>query len=230
MSATEFFRNLELELKEGIDKILHHPFVKRIEDGWLNKAQLQYFAKQYSVYCRYFPRFLAAAAANIPDDQTRLPIIENLWEEHGEGKLAKSHRILFNNFAYALGVTKEELNSVTPLATTEICCSNLLNLCQDEHFLVSLGALGPGTEFFTNDEYQIIENGLKKYDFLSADDIEFWTVHISLDEDHYSELVGAVEPWATTVEHRYMIRTGAKRAIDLELLFWEGLEDNLPGR
>ena len=159
-----------------------------------------------------------------------MPIIENLWEEHGEGKLAKSHRILFNKFAAALDIEEKELYAVEPLPTTRICCENLLNLCHDGHFVESLGALGPGTEFFTNSEYAIIEKGLKNYDFLSADDIEFWTVHISLDETHYSEMLEALEPWTHSLENRYMIKSGAKKAIDLEILFWDGLEDNLPGR
>ena len=226
----EFFKELEGELREGIDKILNHPFLRRIDDAWLDKKQLQYFVKQYSVYCKHFPRFLAAAAANIPDDKTRMPIVENLWEEHGEGKIEKSHRILYNNFAASLGVSAEELNAAKALPTTSICCENLLNLCHDGHFIESLGALGPGTEFFTNEEYSIIANGLKKYDFLTDEDIEFWLVHISLDEDHYSEMLEALEPWAKTLENRYLIKTGAKKAIDLEILFWDGLEDNLPGK
>lgn len=226
----DFFKELENELREGIDKILHHPFLKRIDDAWLNQTQLKYFVEQYSVYCRYFPRFLAAAAANIPDDKTRMPIVENLWEEHGEGKLSKSHRILFNKFAASLGLSEKDLDAVEPLATTRICCENLINLCHDGHFIESLGALGPGTEFFTNEEYSIIANGLRKYDYLSDKDIEFWLVHISLDEDHYSEMIDCLRPWANTLENRYLIKTGAKKAIDLEILFWDGLEDNLPGR
>ena len=226
----QFFRDLESELREGIDKIIKHPFIKRIDDAWLNKEQLKYFVEQYYIYCTYFPRFLAAAAANIPDDKTRMPIVENLWEEHGEGKLSLSHRILFEKFALSLGLDKEHLSNVKPLPTTQICCENLINLCHDGHFLESLGALGPGTEFFTNEEYSIIQRGLKKYDFLTEDDIYFWTVHISLDEDHYSEMLEAIEPWAEKLENRYLIKSGAKKAIDLEILFWDGLEDNLPGR
>lgn len=226
----QFFRDLESELREGIDKIIKHPFIKRIDDAWLNQEQLKYFVEQYYIYCTYFPRFLAAAAANIPDDKTRMPIVENLWEEHGEGKIELSHRILYEKFALSLGLSKEHLANVEPLPTTQICCENLINLCHDGHFLESLGALGPGTEFFTNEEYSIIERGLKKYDFLTDEDIHFWTVHISLDEDHYSEMLEAIEPWTEKVENRFLIKSGAKKAIDLETLFWDGLEDNLPGK
>ena len=226
----DFFKELEGELQPQIDKILNHPFLNRIKDGWLDKRQLHYFVGQYGIYCRYFPRFLAAAAANIPDDPTRMALVENMWEEHGEGVLEKSHRILYNNFAKAVGYTIEELEQVPPLATTEICIENLLDMCRNKHFLVGLGALGPGTEYFTNSEYSIIESGMKKFDFLSADDIEFWTVHISLDEHHYSDMVDAIKGWTTTDENKERIRKGALKALALEHIFWEGLEDNLPGK
>jgi len=32
------------------------------------------------------------------------------------------------------------------------------------------------------------------------------------------------------LENKYLIKSGAKKAIDLETLFWDGLEDNLPGK
>ncbi|MFK7904750.1 MAG: TenA family transcriptional regulator [Chitinophagales bacterium] len=219
-----YFKELEDSLREGIDKILKHPFLKRIEEASLTKLQLQYFAKQYSIYCYYFPRFLAATAANIPYDETRMPIIENLWEEHGEGKMSKSHRMLYNNFAASLGVTVKELKEAQPLASTQTCVSTLFNLCLNGSFIESLGALGPGTEFFTSEEYSIIANGLAKYDFLTDKDIEFWTVHISLDEAHYSEMVDILVPYIDTEENRRLVKEGAEAAIELELSFWDGLE------
>ncbi|MCP3929035.1 MAG: hypothetical protein GY705_08040 [Bacteroidetes bacterium] len=224
----EFFRLLEKDIDQGIQKILHHPFLDRIKNVSLSKSQLQFFAKQYYIYCTYFPRFLAAVAGNIPDDKTRMPIIQNIWEEHGSGDLQRSHRALFLQFAKALDITTDELKKTEPLASTQICVENLINLCHSSHFLESLGALGPGTEFFTSEEYELIADGLRKYDFLDEKALEFWTIHIALDVEHYSGIVKAMEPWVTTQSNRYLIKVGAKKAIDLELLFWEGLEDNLP--
>lgn len=226
----KFFNELESDLREGIDKILKHPFLKRIEAGSLDKNQLQYFAKQYDVYCKHFPRFLAACAANITDDATRMPIVENLWEEHGEGNIKGSHRVLYEHFLKGCGINVDAQKEIIPLPSTLVCCENLLQICQGGHFLESLGALGPGTEFFTNEEYEIILSGLKKYDFLSEKDLEFWAVHISMDEEHYSEMLEAIAPWATTLENKFLIKSGAKKAVDLEILFWDGLEVSLPGR
>ena len=188
---------------------------------------MQDFAEQYAIYCYHFPRFLAATAANIPDDKARFPIIKNLWEEHGEGNIEKSHRTLYQNFGKALHLNIGNLASIEALESTTYCVEKLLNICQKTHFLESLGALGPGTEFFTSDEYQKVAEGLKKYDFLNKNDILFWTVHISLDETHYSDMINVLIPYIENVENQKLIKRGAKQAVALELLFWNGLEENL---
>jgi pyrroloquinoline-quinone synthase len=226
----DFLRQLENELEPEIKKILDHPFIRRIQDAWLTKDQLQYFAKQYNIYCQYFVRFLSACASNIPDDKTRMPVIVNLWEEHGEGNIEKSHRVLFEQFAMAVGLNTRDLQLAKPLYSTSICCENLFNISRDHHFLMSMGALGPGTEYFTSDEYSLIYEGLKKYDFLDETSLTFWKVHIGLDDMHYSEFCRALEPWLHDDEARGWVSMGARRAIDLEILFWDGLENQLPGR
>ncbi len=222
-----FFKELEEELKPQIEKILNHRFIHRIRDGYLNKQQLQYFALQYSIYIQHFPRFLSACAANVLDDETRLALVDNLWDEHGNGKIEDSHRVLYKNFAMALGISSEMYDNAQPIVTTEICVENIFNMCQDRDFRVGLGALGPGTEYFTDDEYRIIVSGLEKYDFISKEALRFWHVHISLDEDHYSDMVKSIEPWTRDIDGQDKIREGARKAIALEYLFWEGLEDHL---
>ena len=226
----EFLNKLQAELRPGINEILEHPFLKRIHDATLTESQLKFFVEQYHVYNSYFPRLLSALAANITDDRTRMPIVENLWEEHGSGVLKDSHRMLFENFAASVGLTPEDLKNVEPLSTTAICCDHLLDTCMNEDFITSLGALGPGTEYFTKDEYYLIVEGLSKYPTLGEKELEFWIVHISLDEDHYSDMLEAIKPWCNTSSNRHKVKVGAKKAIDLEILFWDGLEEEVINR
>src|SRR2546421_3407767 len=90
----KFFQQLEADLRPGIERILTHPFLQRLAEASITSSQLREFTLQYNIYCSHFPRYLAAVAANVPDDATRLSLIENLWEEHGEGNLDLSHRTL----------------------------------------------------------------------------------------------------------------------------------------
>ena len=223
-----FIKQLEKELRPDIDKILQHPFLKRIEQGNMSFGQLQYFAGQYAIYCYYFPRFLAALAANIPDDKSRMPIIENLWEEHGSGKMSRSHRQLYNKFLEALDIDTNNLSAITPLPETSECVNTLMDLCMNGSYIESLGAMGPGTEFFTNDEYEIIYNGLLKSPHLQQRELQFWKVHISLDVEHYSEMVEVLHPFIGDENNRKLISQGAFKAVKMEQLFWDGLERNIP--
>jgi pyrroloquinoline-quinone synthase len=223
-----FIKDLEKELRPEIDKILYHPFLIRIAKGDMNLEQLQYFAIQYAEYCYHFPRFLASTAANIPDDQTRMPIIENLWEEHGSGKFTRSHRQLYNKFLEALYIDPKKLKDFDLLPDTLTCVQTIMDVCKNHHYIESLGALGPGTEFFTNDEYEIIFDGLDKSPYLTQRDLKFWKVHISLDVEHYGEMVEILYPFLDKAENRKMIREGAFKAIQMEQLFWSGLERNIP--
>lgn len=223
-----FIKELEKELRPEIEVILNHPFLKRISSGEMTFTQLQYFAGQYSIYCYYFPRFLSALAANIPDDKTRMPIIENLWEEHGSGKMSRSHRQLFNKFMESLDIDTHNLSTITPLAETKECVDTLMDLCMNNSYIESLGAMGPGTEFFTNDEYEIIYNGLLKSKYFENRDLQFWKVHISLDVEHYSEMVEVLFPYINETKNRDLVKKGAFTAIKMEQLFWDGLEKHIP--
>ncbi len=225
----DFLREMEKDLLVKIDRILTHPVITKITKGELSKEQLRLFAIQYSIYCGYFPRFLCACAANIPDDNTRMAIIENLWEEHGSGDLKGSHRVLFEKFAHSVGVTSEDIRNAKPIPSTLINVEYLLNMCQDGSFIKSLGALGPGTEFFTSQEYELIYRGLQKVEGLTESDLEFWSIHITLDDHHYEDMVDAVRIWLDTEENINLFKEGAERAVDLEILFWNGLEEHLFG-
>lgn len=224
-----FLKDLETELRPKIQEILAHPFLRRLEERTLNLLQLREFALQYNIYTSYFPRFLAAVAANIPDDNTRASLIENLWEEHGEGNMQYSHRSLFHRFLTALDITEIEWQFAKPLTSTSQYVNALFDLCHNSHFLKGLGAMGPGTEFFTSDEYALIASGLKKYSFLSSYDIEFFSLHIDMDEGHYSSIVSAVFPWIDSEDNMKMVREGAKEAINLEISFWHGLYESILG-
>jgi hypothetical protein len=91
-------------------------------------------------------------------------------------------------------------------------------------YIESLGAMGPGTEFFTNDEYEIIYNGLLKSPQLQQRELQFWKVHISLDVEHYSEMVEVLYPFIGDEKNRKLISDGAFKAVKMEQLFWDGLE------
>lgn len=224
-----FVRELDEQLQPAVALVLGHPYLRLLEDGLIDTAELRRFIVQYNEYCAVFPRLLAAVASNIPDDLTRLGLIKNLWEEHGEGDPRLSHRTLFSRLWSALSIDSLHPREREVLSSTASYAQKMLHFCKSRHFLEGLGALGPGTESFTGVEYEVILNGLKQLGLLSEFDLEFFAAHIELDGDHYLEALSSLEQWVDEEheeDNRRLVRFGAMTAIEFEVEFWDGLYDS----
>ncbi|TAK93074.1 iron-containing redox enzyme family protein [Patescibacteria group bacterium] len=217
------FQQIENAVKHSVDEILQHPFFMRLGKGICTKNELKIFAQQYYLYCEFFPKVLALVASKVPDDQTRFPLIENLWDEHGRGDLEKSHRALFKSFVYAVGLSDQELSQNPPLPFVFDYIEKAMTACDSHPFLYGLGFLGIGLEQFTSAEYQIIYDALHQYDF-SEPGLTFWKEHIGLDDLHYAGFIQAASPWLKTEQDIRLLKKGAEEAIALEKALWDGLD------
>ena len=222
---------IEREIQPRIADVLGSPFLQALATAALSPRQLRSFATEYYAYALAFPKCLAEVAANAPDDESRYPLIENLWEEYGAGDPAANHRTLYQKFMHGLGIGEAEYSAGACLPATANQIDRLTRLCRHEPYLVGFGALSIGTEFFTSDEYQLILKGLQQYEFLDADSLQFWAVHTELDEFHYQDMRAVLDSWPDPQECYEQVLAGAVTAIDLEVGFWAGLaEALLPGR
>src|SRR5581483_6672705 len=62
-----------------------HPFLARCAAGELTLADVRALASQMYKFTREFSPMLARILAACPDEEVRVVICENLWEELGEG-------------------------------------------------------------------------------------------------------------------------------------------------
>lgn len=217
----EFLSHLEFVLQPEVDKVINHEFLRRLGDGKLNKNQIIKFALDYNFYCQCFPQLLGYAAGKIKDDKTRMPIIENLWEEHGEGDLQKSHRQLFINFLKSLGISDYEIAKSKPTEATKKYIDELLSICENGDALEVLALLGPGTEYFSSKEFDVIFKSLQKYPFGGNLDLDFWSVHIDLDDHHYHDMLKSIEPLLITDLDERRVEEISLKTIELELFYWD---------
>lgn len=218
---------IEREMQPRIAEVLGSPFLQALAGASLSSQQLRAFATEYYAYALAFPKCLAEVAANAPDDESRYPLIENLWEEYGSGDPEANHRALYKNFMRGLGISEAEYSRGTCLPATANQIDRLTRLCRNEPYLVGFGALSVGTEFFTAEEYLLILNGLQQYEFLDADSLQFWAVHTELDEFHYQDMRAVLDRWPNPAECYAQVSAGAAAALDLEIGFWAGLQEAL---
>jgi pyrroloquinoline quinone (PQQ) biosynthesis protein C len=212
-------------IKNDVDELLNHNFIKDLENGKLSIQELQIFAEQYYLISCAFNNFLFYACANINSEKIRLPLLENLFDEHGRGDLKGSHRELLKKFLNAINA--KEINNIKPLPSTQANIYGMEALCNNGSILEIIGALGPGCEAFTTEQYKKILNSLKRIYKFSDDDLIFFTEHIKHDPRHTDDIELILDQIINTDKEMNEVIRGAKQAIIFETILWDGIYKEL---
>ena len=98
------------QLNEKLNKyhLLNHPFYKSWNDGKLTREIIKDYAEQYYQHVKAFPRYISATHSLCEDIEKRKILLENLQDEESKDG---DHPSLWRDFAFAMGSTKEEVES-----------------------------------------------------------------------------------------------------------------------
>lgn len=231
--AGDFFA--ELGARVAGHRALSHPFLRRLRDERLSRAQLAAFAVQHYLYARHFTRNLAALIANTPHEDVRFVLIENMYEEIGEPSRAceragrrsidqLTHVALLRRFLHAVGLTRAGVDAARPLPATRALIAVYDELCRGSDWLTALGAMGPGTECVVPTLYADVLRCIQRSRVVGKADYVFWSLHVSCDEGHGSAMIRALVPYAASRHARRKIANGAQRALDARAAWFDALE------
>src|SRR6266700_1878050 len=122
------------------------PFMQDFAAGRVPKENLARFAASYCFQVDNFKRFVAQVYANAEPRDVRELMLENLWEEHGEGDNSRDHAELVARFGRALGADLPTPYDHEPIPESRQWAERILKLCLEEEFVVGLAALSYGIE------------------------------------------------------------------------------------
>ena len=181
-----FIEKLKADLAEK--HLLNHPFYHLWTAGKLDQAILADYAKQYYSHVEAFPRYVSLIHSQCNDLDDRQILLENLIEEE---RGPENHPKLWRDFAFSLGVKKEDLKNTQYYKNTQDLVEKFFELCR-KSYASGLGALYAY-------EYQtpaISENkiqGLKEfYQIVSEKALKFFEVHKGADVWHSEEVAGLI--------------------------------------
>jgi hypothetical protein len=197
-----------------------------IRERRLTQFQSAYILRQYQHYVEIFPKLLAIGISKLDDDEARMPLVANLWDEHGEGQISKAHRNLYKRLLEKVAeasplasplLTQEYRNSAKRFAVE--CLSEVSNGTAS----FAMGFLGPGTEGTTMELYGILQNLL--WTFALQDDDIFFGPHCALDVEHAKLFTPAIEAVLRegTFSGKGNYVAGVQKALELERKFWDGV-------
>ena len=199
------------------------PFIQDFAQGRVPKENLARFAASYCFQVDNFKRFVAQVYANAEPRDVRELMLENLWEEHGEGDPSRDHTALVAKFGRALGADIDDVYAVEPIAEGREWIDRILRVCREEEFVVGLAAISFGIEFRTQTMAFLGQIYRDQYG-LSEDDLEFFFMHLEADEEHAGRAIELVRKYCTTEEQLERCKAGVREVLEATKVLAEGME------
>jgi pyrroloquinoline-quinone synthase len=220
-AAERFLHDLEGEVRGH--PALHHPFLLRFAQGGLRRLQLWAFGLQHYQLVRVFTAYLEALHKSVPDPEVRDWIRRILEDEYAHPRsFDRSHSALYRKFLRALGLTEEDWDQAAAVPETQAFITRHIELTSLRHYLVGLGAVGPGHEWAIPTMFASLVEGLRKVG-VEEKALEYFTLHIAQDLEHGRLLRLALARYAETPEDQARILEGTRASLEARARFWDGL-------
>ena len=227
----EFAQTLLREARET-HPWLHHRLFRMICDGKLHPRQLQDAIRQQGCFFLDTVRHAAWKIISVggytptfEDLERQRALIPLLVEEGGEdtvGGKTTAHAYLFIRLAEKLGISKEELFSTEYLPTT-IIEKNELFLLQRASPLEALCGGNIATESINAIAAGRMAEALEKHYGVPRPALEFYHVHMEVEEEHGDRAVRMLETLAVTDEEQARGRLALRRAITARRICADGM-------
>ena len=173
-------------LQPLIHDLTHCSFATKLQGRELEAHDVLTTFRQYRFYCASFPQLLATLLARVDDELVRRPLVINLWEESGEGDLTKTHLKMLDRFisSWSKALNVIDTDRREPQGPVSIFVSGASSYLKERSLPAAFGFIGPGTEGVTSQQYEIFLDGLRKYELVKEDDLQFFSAHIETDVRH----------------------------------------------
>jgi pyrroloquinoline-quinone synthase len=203
----EFVKELEDGLRQPGRWLPEHPVIGKIERGELTRGQIAGMMNQIYLQTCEVVRWLGYLYAKCPVMAVRREIFNNLAEEElGLFSKTDGHFHLAGRAAVAAGADPKTLDS-TPLLPATAALIRLGEQMFYEHpnWVVGFGTAF-GFEYQSPMAYGALARALKKSYGMSDRDVEFFSVHVTADEDHTGSIVRVLDKHATDEATRREIK------------------------
>ncbi len=172
--------------------IADSPFFRFWKEGSVTSTVSREFLLSFDFLVASFPSLIAAGAARMVDEESRIVLALNLYQESGEGDRRRTHHAIYRKFLETAGFQAPSLGTENPFAAEwrEKLSKYILGT---EDAGAALGALAAG-EFLAQPALTRIYSVLRAH-YPSADQ-EYFTKHLQLEVEHVREIFTIMEKQA----------------------------------
>lgn len=200
-----------------------HEFLMRCRDGNLCLSDVQILAVQMYKFSKEFNRILASILSCCQDEAAQLVILENLFDEMGQGDIRQSHPELFRQFTRALGIDDKTLAAIPTAPETLALIETYLRIPSQYGYLAALGTVCYASEGIVSSLYTQLYTGIIGSAPFSKESLIFFEVHIDVDDSHAAKLAAVIEP-RITHEEEIKVKLAIIEAMDARVQFFNGIQ------
>jgi pyrroloquinoline-quinone synthase len=159
----------------------------------------------------FFSRPMAAVAAKIPSARSRVEILRNVWEEHGEGANDHHHGTTFMLFLERLaGLSQADVDARVLWPEVRQFNTTLTGACVMDDYAVGVGVLGAIERMFA-DISCWIGNAVVANGWLTEERLVHYRLHQELDVRHSEDFFDVLRPlWSRGKDERYLVEQGLR--------------------
>ncbi|MEH2201110.1 TenA family transcriptional regulator [Nostoc sp.] len=201
-----------------------HEFLIRCRAGNLFLPDVQVLAVQMYKFSKEFNRILASILSCCEDESSQLVILENLFDEMGQGDITQSHPELFRQFTRALGIDDVTLAALPTAPETSALIETYLQMPHKYGYLAALGAVCYASEGIVSSLYTQLYKGIVGAAPLPKESLIFFEVHIDVDDSHAAKLAAVIEPRITMNEEDIKVKLAIVEAMDARVQFFNGIQ------
>jgi pyrroloquinoline-quinone synthase len=187
--------------------ILKNPYLTALVDGSMTRDCFQRTQEQFFFAVTFFPRPMAALVGRIPNPRSRLDILHNLVEEHGEFQEQCFHHTTFQQFLRTLGSRPEKLDNMPLWPALRAFNSVLTASCVLDELEVGVSCMGI-IEYAFADISATIGKGVVDRGWIKADELVHYKLHAEIDQRHAEEFFAVIEPRWDDPRGRYHTEQG----------------------
>lgn len=166
--------------------MVNHALISGLIAQHFSIEQMHGIGERFYHVIKNFPRFLAAMISHWDDTNARMPLVENLFEEHGRMDMHKVHVHTYVDFLRQMGMDHERVTSSKPTPSTIAYFNSVMHLCTHNHPNQGLGALA----YIEDIVHQVsaIFGGAVKRERAHVEHVSHFSEHEVLDDQHSQEI------------------------------------------
>lgn len=202
-------------------------FLINILNGRFGISDYRLIFSQYQFYNKRFLQLLSILMSKCRDSNQIKLILQNVYEELGEGDDDQNHATIYKNFlteALSIG----DLEKITEIDASNKFVDDYMNLCIRSSVGECASILAFATEGIVSRMYKIFKTGLMKAG-LDETDLDFFTLHIECDDGHAEDLEKVAKIHINNKSSEQRCLDAVTHALNIRNTYFESLNNIITG-